>query len=359
MLEKTTKTEKRGRPYPRVTLEEALKIAQIIKEKNGGNPWPPSEIAKAVGIASKGNPFFYQTSAAQAFGLTKGTRDANEITLETLGRDIIYAPSSQKEFEKKREAFFNIKIFKEVFEYYKGGKLPETQYLKNTLESKFGLNPNYHEEFVEMFRKNTKYLGLESSQDILQDSVIPEANLANKKTNPETVVVSEAKGGRQVNSKEIFVIMPFGERTEKYFKGFFAEVLASLITPAASETEFTVRTARRTGSDVIQSTIINALLSADLVIADLTEHNPNVLFELGVRMAMEKPVLLIRAEGTEKIFDVDNMLRVFDYKPMLWPSTLKDDIPELTKHIKAAWKSREDKTYMQILRGGAITTELK
>jgi hypothetical protein len=36
---------------------------------------------------------------------------------------------------------------------------------------------------------------------------------------------------------------------------------------------------RKQGSDVIQSTIINQLLKADLVIADLTDHNPNVLFE--------------------------------------------------------------------------------
>ncbi|MBS1824727.1 MAG: hypothetical protein JST93_05365 [Acidobacteria bacterium] len=37
--------------------------------------------------------------------------------------------------------------------------------------------------------------------------------------------------------------------------------------------------------------IINDLIEADLVIADLTEHNPNVLFELGVRMVQDKPVL--------------------------------------------------------------------
>jgi nucleoside 2-deoxyribosyltransferase len=130
-------------------------------------------------------------------------------------------------------------------------------------------------------------------------------------------------------------------------------VLNSLVTPAAAEAGFSVRTARRTGSDIIQSTIINALIDADLVIADLTEHNPNVLFELGVRMAIDKPVLLIRAKGTDKIFDVDNMLRVFDYKPTLWSSSLKTDVPELTDHIKSSWEHRSEKTYMQLLKGAA------
>jgi hypothetical protein len=56
---------------------------------------------------------------------------------------------------------------------------------------------------------------------------------------------------------------------------------------------------------------VNDLLEADLVIADLTDHNPNVLFELGLRMAEDKPVALIKAIGTGKVFDVDNMLRVY------------------------------------------------
>src|SRR5215210_2013090 len=105
------------------------------------------------------------------------------------------------------------------------------------------------------------------------------------------------------------------EKTDKYSRGFFEEVLRNLITPAAIEAGFKVETAKKEGSDVIHSTIVNDLLDADLVIADLTEHNPNVLFELGLRMASEKPTALIRAKGTAQIFDVDNMLRVLDYDP--------------------------------------------
>lgn len=124
------------------------------------------------------------------------------------------------------------------------------------------------------------------------------------------------------------------------------------MTPAAVGAGFKVETAKREGSDVIQSTIVNQLLAADLVIADLSEHNPNVLFELGLRMAFEKPTALIRARGTAPIFDVDNLLRVVDYEPHLWKSTLENDIPRLTSHIKDAWDSRESsRTYMQILKG--------
>ncbi len=91
-------------------------------------------------------------------------------------------------------------------------------------------------------------------------------------------------------------------------------------------------------------------ITADLVLADLTEHNPNVLFELGMRMARDQPVALVRAKGTGPIFDVDNMLRVEEYSPNLWPSTVTSDVPNLTSHVEAAWASRgSSKTYMQIL----------
>ena len=69
-------------------------------------------------------------------------------------------------------------------------------------------------------------------------------------------------------------------------------------------------------------------MDADLVIADLTQHNPNVMFELGMRMAEDKPVVLIKASGTGPLFDVDNMLRVFEYNPNLWSTTVEKDMPK-------------------------------
>ncbi|MEH2388180.1 MAG: hypothetical protein V7K14_20895 [Nostoc sp.] len=147
-----------------------------------------------------------------------------------------------------------------------------------------------------------------------------------------------------------FVAMPFSEKTQEYPESFFDEVLTQLITPAAIQAGFKAETAKKKGSDVIQSTIINDLSKADLVIVDLTEHNPNVLFELGWRMALDKPIALIRALGTKPIFDVDHMLRVYDYNPRLWRSSLEKDIPALADHIKASWDNRDsEKSYAKIL----------
>ena len=213
------------------------------------------------------------------------------------------------------------------------------KYLGNTLEREFGLAPEYHEEFSRLFRENCKYLGITSGDDlpsVEQDGA------------PTTILVGQPIKRSTIKA---FVIMPFVEKVQDRPKGFFSEVLQSLITPAAVEAGFNVETANRQGSDVIQSTIVNELLEADLVIADLTDHNPNVLFELGLRMAMEKPVALIKAAGTGRVFDVDNMLRVYEYQPHLWRSTVESGLPELTKHFRVAWDNRtKDQSYIKILR---------
>ena len=70
----------------------------------------------------------------------------------------------------------------------------------------------------------------------------------------------------------------------------------------------------------------------------------------GMRIAFNKPVCLIRAKGTAAIFDIDHMLRVFDYNPNIWPSTLATDVPALTEHILATWKDKDKRSYLTILR---------
>lgn len=349
------------KPYPRATLEEALKIPLAIKDKNGGNPWSPDDVAAALGVA-KGNPrFFYTAAAARDFGLTSGGRDSKEIVLTELGRNLVYAPSIEVEESLKKKAFLNVEKFKDVLEYYKGNDLPEMKYLSNTLTNKFKLHSDTHEEFSRLFRENCEYLQIGSGFSITAlEGNGEKLTRTEKKESFSTSQDLDSEHHREVitlaepeieTGLHCFIIMPFRERDPIHSEGFFDEVLRSLIAPAGRKAGFTVTTANRQGTEVIQSTIVNDLLNADLVVADLTEHNPNVLFELGMRMANDKPVALIRAKGTGEIFDVDNMLRVFDYDPNLWSSTVERDLPKLTDHIKATWENRESlNTYMKLLR---------
>jgi hypothetical protein len=133
-------------------------------------------------------------------------------------------------------------MFKKVLEYYKGSNLPDMKYLGNVLTKQFGLEPEMHEEFAKTFRENCQYLGITSG-------VSPSPGEEEDETmasTPGTVTLAEAGGDSTLTA---FVIFPFVERDEKHAPGFFAEVLRSIVTPAAASKEcgFNVKTANRQG----------------------------------------------------------------------------------------------------------------
>jgi hypothetical protein len=278
------KTTRAGRTYPLIPLEKCLIIAQKIKELNGGNPWSPKDVGNAIKVRGTADLFYY-TASSRDFGLTSGTSSAKEISLTEFGRELIYAPNQETENELKREAFLKIPIFKNVFEYYKGNNLPDMKYLGNTLEDKFKLHPDYHVEFSKIFNENCKYLNISNGVEL--GDITTQTAQKHSPSSSSSITVGEPKKGTKTALKA-FVIMPFIEKDKKRPDGFFNEVLKSLLTPAGTEAGFKVNTANKQGSDVIQSTIVNDLLEADLVIADLTDHNPNVLFELGLRMRINQ-----------------------------------------------------------------------
>jgi hypothetical protein len=347
------------RTFPARTLEQALRVPRVIREKNGGNPWATTEVAKALGLGVRSGNLYYVTAASRDFGLTEGTRETAMISLTDLGRRAVYPQSEADEQQALLDAFLHVDVFRKVLLHYGGNNLPERQFLANTLEQTFGIDPKYHDEFVDLFNKNCRYLGI-GSQFTPGTRMSRTGGATSKATaggvaSSDTAAVTVATPKEDVEeARTLFVIMPFTERDEDRATGFFQEVLDQLFVPAGTEAGFTVKTARRQGTDVIQSTIINELLEADLVLADLTEHNPNVLFELGIRMHADLPIALVRSRGTGQIFDVDYMLRVEEYDPNLWKSTIEHDLPAITVHIKATWENREaDQTFMRILRRDA------
>lgn len=340
------KSTKPKRPFPSYSLEESIKIPKAIREFNGGNAWSPEDIAKALGMSKGTNDFYYLTASSRDYGFTEGSRATEKIALTAIGKNIVYARSPEDEVNGYRQAFLHIPIFKRVYEHYEKRPLPKFDYLRNTLVTEFDLNEDFHQSFYDIYQANIQFLsklGGSSSNEERQEklSVI-------KEHSDDAIILGEPEGKTGLVA---FVALPFSERTSEYPVGFFDEVLTQLIIPAAIRAGFKAETAKKKGSDVIQSTIINDLSNADIVIADLTEHNPNVLFELGWRMASDKPIALIRALGTKQIFDVDHMLRVYDYNPRLWMSTLEKDIPDLAEHIKGSWNNRDsEKSYAKILR---------
>ena len=97
---------------------------------------------------------------------------------------------------------------------------------------------------------------------------------------------------------------PTRERADNVYK--------YLIAPVCEDLGYKpVRVDHVNAVDNINATIINYLKTAPMVIADMTDHNPNAFYELGFRQALELPLVPIIRVGERLPFDVMTTRTVF------------------------------------------------
>ena len=143
----------------------------------------------------------------------------------------------------------------------------------------------------------------------------------------------------EITKKKIcFVITPIGDEKpeiRRHIEGIIDEAIA----PALGD-EYEVRVAHREfelGS--INDRVIRNVYDADLVIANLTRLNPNVMFEIGMRYSFGKPTLVIAEEGTRLPFDVVDENTLFYINDPMGASELRKKIRQFVEKIDF---SRED-----------------
>ena len=134
--------------------------------------------------------------------------------------------------------------------------------------------------------------------------------------------------------KDCFIIMPIAD-PEGYPEGHFKHVYDDIVSPACELAGYkAVRADDVKATNLIHLDILKKLIEAPVSICDLSSRNPNVLFELGVRQAFDRPVVLIQESGTPKIFDIAP-LRYLEYsKEMRYHEVLRSQ-RELKDAIEA------------------------
>src|SRR6218665_3000468 len=137
---------------------------------------------------------------------------------------------------------------------------------------------------------------------------------------------------------ECFVIMPIAD-ADGYEKGHFSKVYEDIFSPACSSAGFkAIRADQVKQTNLIHLDILQKLIDSPMAICDLSSRNPNVLFELGLRQAFDKPTVLVQEAGTPKIFDIAP-LRYTEYRKELRYREVLEDQQFIAKAIAATNES--------------------
>lgn len=137
-------------------------------------------------------------------------------------------------------------------------------------------------------------------------------------------------------SKKCFVIMPFGS-DDPDMKKRFDGVYKGIIMPAIKEAGYDPLREDMSGTPgSIPKNIITKLATYDMVLADLTNGNANVFYELGIRHVMAKSATVLIINKDTKIPFDNSSYHVIQYTAEL------DDIDNVQKQIINAIRQREE-----------------
>lgn len=130
--------------------------------------------------------------------------------------------------------------------------------------------------------------------------------LENAQSSELSVGHNEVPGQENKKAQTCGLIMPIAANevgsTEHWLH------VRKIIIDALKDTELKVKMVSESDEvAVIHSNIVTNIYSNDIVICDVSARNPNVMFELGMRLTFDKPVVIIKDRETPFSFDVGNI----------------------------------------------------
>jgi predicted nucleotide-binding protein len=144
-----------------------------------------------------------------------------------------------------------------------------------------------------------------------------------------------------MTKRTCFLIGPTGRsgsETQERFDWLYQEI----VKPTAERCGYDVtRPDELSGPGLISAQIIQRIFDADVVVADISGSNPNVMYELGVRHSTQKPVIQLANKLDRIPFDLAG-LRVITYEATsaLALADAQSKLTEMLETIDTDWDGR-------------------
>lgn len=143
--------------------------------------------------------------------------------------------------------------------------------------------------------------------------------------------------------------MPISSHTD-YPQNHWKDVL-EIISETVSETDFKPQLVSDDPAiGLIHERIVQNIYENEIIICDVSSKNPNVMFELGLRLAFDKPTIIIKDEKTSYSFDT-GVVEHIEY-----PSSLRFN---LILKFKENLKNRLIATYEKSIKDSNYSPFLK
>lgn len=113
--------------------------------------------------------------------------------------------------------------------------------------------------------------------------------------------------------KRCFVIIPFSQTSEEHTEDYWNKHFEYFLKPLIKECgDLEVSRSEALRGDILKQ-IIRDLYDSSIVVADLTDKNPNVFWELGVRQSFKHGTVTIAEQDTKIPFDISTKGTLYYY----------------------------------------------
>lgn len=341
------------RNFPASGFEEPLEFARQVLDFGAGQPVRRVSLFNHLGKSSESGGSRQLITNANKYGLIKGGYQAELLELTAEGKKAADDQIQSRERARARVqlAILGIEPFKELYERFKGLKLPAKAAMVDAAKS-VGVSDDGAEEAVDTFVVNLRFVGLlqtlsGADRIISVDHLLEELPSAPVDTGTHKLPASprnELMTSDQAHFESMaFYITPIGEAEseERQHSDLF---LGSIVEPALDSLKLSVvRADKIDRPGVITKQVIEYLMKARLVIADLSYHNPNVFYELAVRHMLRKPVVQIMRSADKIPFDVNQVRTITIDTTNIYTLTPKLDAyrAEIATQVRRALENPE------------------
>lgn len=193
-----------NRPHPPVSLMIALQLPQAIRDKNAGRPMNRLLLAEQMDYSPNSSAFRERVSASARYGLTDGHYRSETVSLTQLGNAVTRPRNNHELIEAQRNAVRNVPIYDDLLGHFANAKLPEPDFLRNTLEREpFSIDPAWSRAVAEAFIEDARHVGylrdiggsphivLDSSATAPNAATVAEASEVDEAPTPEDLTPSE------------------------------------------------------------------------------------------------------------------------------------------------------------------------